>query len=580
MRKHRGIVWCVGLCALLMLAGCGGNGGGGTGDMQTTNEMLNAARAAAMKAYSDAQAALAAVEADKDADMDSYDMAKAQVDAAKAANDKAQAATTVADAEKYRDEAQAAYRDAMQYAGMVSAAADNATNAAAMARVKKLTAAIADPDRDGQFPEPNELTTTRRPGVEPTYMAGRGAIMIGTDTLGKNDPSINNAREFAEDTTAKRASISGFNGSVYKRTMDGKTDTVTFYSDAKANEDQAFNAFYPATTSGTAPLASVAAATTAPAGKTTYNTLTFATTSNLLAGDRTVTGSGFPTVPTQAGSTETRTQVTGAGDSFTGTFHGVPGRFSCATGADCVIEATLAGGIQVATGTMTFTPTETTDDTQEVHVIEGAVPDSDYLSFGYWVQTQGTGDDMKYGINTFAGGSQPFGAALSETTANAAILALNGTATYEGSATGYYARKDLMVVDGAVKGEPVAAGQFVANADLTAYFGNAGFDDIANNQRFTIMGTVDNFQDADGETINDNWTLKLNSTMFRNTAVSEAYNAFSGTTGENNLLGQWRGGFYGPSTPANTMPSGVAGEFTGHFNDGHVIGAFGALKQE
>ena len=29
-----------------------------------------------------------------------------------------------------------------------------------------------------------------------------------------------------------------------------------------------------------------------------------------------------------------------------------------------------------------------------------------------------------------------------------------------------------------------------------------------------------------------------------------------------------------------TPPSGVAGEFNGHFTNGHVIGAFGATVQE
>ena len=63
-------------------------------------------------------------------------------------------------------------------------------------------------------------------------------------------------------------------------------------------------------------------------------------------------------------------------------------------------------------------------------------------------------------------------------------------------------------------------------------------------------------------------------------------NTFSGaTTGD----GVWSGGIFGPTTDDDSAttevdeaesgyPSGVAGEFTGHFDNGHVLGAFGATK--
>ena len=252
-----------------------------------------------------------------------------------------------------------------------------------------------------------------------------------------------------------------------------------------------------------------------------------------------VTGSGFPQTPAMGESTS---KDTDGGDSFTGTFHGVPGTYACGV-ANCKLTQT-GTGLMVTTGALTFKPSTTVNDTDDAHAIQGIIKDADYLSFGYWVQTRQMGDDMKYSVSTFADGAMPFGGALTPDTANSAIFALHGKATYEGSATGLYARKDLAVVDGVVVGTPAEAGQFTGNTELTAYFGNEGVGSIADDQRYSISGTVDNFQDADGEMIDGNWKLMLNSAMFTDDDVSEAYNAFSGTTGKGDTKGQWAGGFY------------------------------------
>ena len=97
----------------------------GSADMVTMayNTALTTAQGAAMKAYTDAKAALDALTDDqKNVDMASYNSAKAAVDKAKAASDAAQAATTPAAARDARDKAQAAQADAMRYAGMVATA--------------------------------------------------------------------------------------------------------------------------------------------------------------------------------------------------------------------------------------------------------------------------------------------------------------------------------------------------------------------------------------------------------------------------------------------------------------------------
>ena len=208
----------------------------------------------------------------------------------------------------------------------------------------------------------------------------------------------------------------------------------------------------------------------------------------------------------------------------------------------------------------------------------------DYLAFGYWVQTRTTSrGETRYGVNTFATGSLPFGTNPDDAN-NAEIAALEGSATYEGPATGMYAYKTASIEDGKVVRTPSAAGQFTADVELTATFG-AG-PSVADDDAFDISGTASNFQDADGDMIDSDWSLDLNTASFGTESggtITDATNTFTGTTGEGSTMGQWSGQFFGePGTgdaASSTHPTGVAGKFTGHFENGHVIGAFGATEQ-
>ena len=194
--------------------------------------------------------------------------------------------------------------------------------------------------------------------------------------------------------------------------------------------------------------------------------------------------------------------------------------------------------------------------------------DEDYLAFGYWLQmTEEVDGTITYGVDTFYGGPTEYDPA--------SMKNVMGSATYNGKATGMYAMKDVTTSPV----EPVAAGQFTADAKLEANFGG---DDVAVNDQFTISGTVNNFHDADtGDMISGGaWTVDLRKTPsgsgnFQNT------NAFSGdTTGG----GSYAGTFYGPDGPDTNnpnnpaQPTGVAGEFNAHVGNGHVIGAFGATR--
>ncbi len=464
--------------------------------------------------------------------------------------------------------------------------------AAEQARVMGLTKAIADPDGDGKLPEPmdNELTKRRPTGEFAFGTGGQTTVTTGTmvDILDKNDVNIRNANEFQNiDSSRIDMSGSGFSASVHERTTTtGKTDTITVYTNVEAAKAVPFNTVYADGTTHTG-ITTGAAAANDP-GETTYRVLTFTEDSDITAGgDNAITGSGFPSGAT---GSDTVTRELDASSMFSGTFRGVPGSYACGDDA-CTVEQSTAGGVQVTDGSLTFTPTKTVDDTQDAHAIAGAMPDPDYLSFGYWVQTMAMGSGTKYGVGAFSGGSVPFDDDGDRTNTNQAITDLHGTATYEGSATGLYAKKELSVVDGEVVGTPAYAGQFSADVSLTAHFGNETPTDttievghISANEAFSVSGTVDNFQNAYGDVISANWNLLLNRAPLGTTGSRS--DAFEGTTGTGNSMGQWRGAFFGPNADTeagqsdeNTYPGGAAGEFTGHFTDGHVIGAFGATNE-
>ncbi len=443
-------------------------------------------------------------------------------------------------------------------------------------RINVLTMAIADPDGDGDFPEDNELSN-RRPGENIHLMSG-GRISVGGadfasgDELGENDGNIRNSEEFQDMSESRIALHGDYKASVYQRTKSGKTDTLTIYSNVEAAGSTPFNDFTWPTG-----LTAGAEGDTQPTGgeRMIYDVITFDTSSDSIASGTAGKMTGAR-IPPSAGTNRT----TDNGDSFSGTLYGVPGKYSCSGTGDCTLTRNDDGVLAVTGGTFTFTANPTNTDTEDDHVILGSKPDTDYLVFGYWLQ-KSTGD--RYGVGVFAEGSVPFDYATTT------LADLDGTATYDGSATGMYALKALAIVDGKVVGTPAEAGQFSANVSLTAHFGSTGdggthvngSDRISAAEAFTISGMVDNFQNAAGDTISD-WALNLNAADIDGlTATSRM---FSDDTGKGDLMGQWSGAFYGSPVNAPTgdsvatdnYPSSVAGEFTGHFSDGHVIGSFGA----
>ena len=246
-----------------------------------------------------------------------------------------------------------------------------------------------------------------------------------------------------------------------------------------------------------------------------------------------------------------------------GTLNGVAGTFSCdrAGGGRC---PSFGGTAFDPSGTdWIFTPhgstrTETT-------------PDADYLASGIWLfvpdgatifRYRGA-DDVVFGA--FADGSDPF--------RQSNLMALQGTARYDGHAAGIYSHK---VNSGA---EPTTIGYLEADVSLTANFG--GRSDLG-----TIDGFVNNFT-VDGEPESGELILgaadigPANSGFFRGSVTDD------GASDSREYTGQWGGQFFG-NGESDGKPGSVAGTFGARSTDFSdvaggaevsIVGAFGAYKQ-
>ena len=261
-----------------------------------------------------------------------------------------------------------------------------------------------------------------------------------------------------------------------------------------------------------------------------------------------------------------------------GSFYGVPGNFICtSTPTPCTVVTDMDGNIASATGTWTFTPDEV-EDGADPHMAIGAVPDEDYMDFGIWSRTTTVEDEdgeegdteFSYAFLAYAQGKQPYGA----------VGAVEGFATYVGPALGAYVTKVFDATTG--EGIPTGSGAFHASAELTANFGGTS---VAEDDADTITGTIKDFTDnRDPIPGAEDWVLELDGTNHAHEDGPAAEGAFSGTTmGMNGELegeaGMWNGAFNGDRAD-DALPSSMAGTFDGHFNNGHVYGAFGANMVE
>ena len=164
-----------------------------------------------------------------------------------------------------------------------------------------------------------------------------------------------------------------------------------------------------------------------------------------------------------------------------------------------------------------------------------------------------------YVFGAFADGSDPF------TQSN--LTGVQGTATYEGEATGVYSAE--------IAGS-TGIGYFDSDVALTADFGDG-------NDLGTIRGSMTNFE-VDGEATDGRLDLgtanigSQNSGFFKGSVTGSV----TGTDAdvERSYTGQWGGQFFG-NEETDGKPGSVAGTFGGNSSDDSVnfVGVFGAHKQ-
>ena len=243
----------------------------------------------------------------------------------------------------------------------------------------------------------------------------------------------------------------------------------------------------------------------------------------------------------------------GGSINFPAELNGVPGRSTC-TGCSFVYTT---GQLSMTGGSMTFTPSggspPTTLTPGATETVTEAVRDPDYLSGGIWMIVPDdamSADDYAFGA--FVDGNDPF---------RSNIAAVQGTASYDGDATGVYSDKT---------GGSTHIGYFDGDVSLTANFGSGS--DLG-----TISGAITNFE-VDGYP--EDGRLDLGTASIGSANSGFFRGSVTGSDDEHSYTGHWGGQFFG-NEEADGRPGSVAGTFGGHSTDDVVsfVGAFGAHKQ-
>ena len=369
----------------------------------------------------------------------------------------------------------------------------------------------------------------------PTYDSKALQTAIGTVGAVPDGFTPDAGKITADDTELALSSqeaplINDWQGAVYK----SATDTVVSYTNVKDPTDQAYSVYY---------AESDQPGVTGTANDGVLTLSINAVSANHELFDAAALPVGGNTYEDYANDPDTDVDER----MFEGSFNGIPGTFAC-TDATCRAENDADGDLAKLTGAWMFTPDEAPDGSP--HMISGVVEDDDYIDFGYWVKTTPGDDGPIYAVNTFVVGSN-----------FDSVARVEGEASYTGGAAGLFTRRPLSPGGDA---DPDLSGRFTANANLKAYFTGG---DVAANKEFTLDGTVDRFM-HNGELIDPIWRVTLKAGAFGSGAFT------NGTA--NGVADSFSGTFYGDNTDETALPTGIGGEFDAAYDNGEVIGAFGA----
>ena len=496
---------------------------------------LSTAQGAAMQAYMDAKAALAAAAANREADPDSYDAAQRALGVAEEANMAAQAATTSEAAEAAQADVEAASANAVKYAGMVNQAkADADAKAAAAAEAAAAKKAMNDMVKTKADAITAESTATPgadSPAFDDTDAGEAYTLKIshksGSVSVEVTDPALplKNDPKFVM-----------MDGKYVRDNGKGVSEIVSVMTDIEAPESELFSSQYTLTVGDADPERTGDQRTTyeldetADVGKVASSRISSApTTTTNLPGDDTATDANE--------------------GQFKGTFDGASGTYECiGTGATaCTATTDEDGKITAITGEWQFKP----DAGAMV-----SVADDDYLHYGFWLmKTVKDGKTTYNTVQTFAGSS------LDDNTNIGSVVA--GNAKYEGGAHGVYVYN---TVNPDASLDTRSAGTFTADVALTAYFGTA--TSVAADKHNSVHGTISNFELSGGEA--NEWEV----TMATVANVLGSATIAGTSKGMATDASTWSGTFYGDGAD-NAPPPVLVGEFNSNFSNGAVAGAFG-----
>ena len=245
-------------------------------------------------------------------------------------------------------------------------------------------------------------------------------------------------------------------------------------------------------------------------------------------------------------------------DAFSGTYHGVAGRFDCAAmnSRNCTIDVMEDDDgelIPVFKGEWTFDPGNVE------HTV--MVDDDDFLTFGYWLYKPLEAED-EHIFAAFSNGSKSYDNDANDTN-TVVFTEVTGTATYRGSAAGKYVTRDTIAKSAII-------GLFTAKARLDANF-DATADDVIGN---LITGTVSDFVSNDGTALTD-WSISLTTTLAQEALQSNIDNN-TGEIGANNTTS----GIIAGVNVAAGMDNNWSATFQGNAADrmdnqpGSVVGTF------
>ena len=295
-------------------------------------------------------------------------------------------------------------------------------------------------------------------------------------------------------------------------------------------------------------------------------------------GSLTITGEARFT-PSHFGGASAQSLALNPGETKTVRFLNAVGVLECTSTNGCnTINEPNTTTFYFSNNDVTFTPEKVNDRFDDVIITVSEIKkDSDYLAFGYWITDTGRENKPNYNIHTFA---EDYGNGFGPVTG--AVDSLTGSASYSGGAAGVYVLKEGDLTDT----PDLYNGEFVAGIELKAQFGDPDGNNgsIAKKYEWKIMGTIDDFRSSTDTTHNlGGWELTLEAdlgTRVGTTVSTPSLSAFSNAvTRGGGATGSWNASFFGAGDAdgdADDHPDAIAGQFDGHFVNGHVVGTFGA----